>query len=90
MTVSTISEDHFATQFAAAYQDVAGEPIPDDFGLDASMADLELDSISRLEVVQCLEDLLEVTIDDEKMRAVRTPRDLLQMINSSGLAGKKR
>ncbi|GLV78350.1 phosphopantetheine-binding protein [Streptomyces hygroscopicus] len=81
-----ITEESFVAAFSAAIEEVTEEPLPPGFTLDSKFIDLDLDSMSRLEVITCLEDRLQQVIGDRMLGQSFTPRDLLDALNerSSG------
>ncbi|MGW4467868.1 acyl carrier protein [Micromonospora sp. NPDC004704] len=75
-----LTEVAFLAQFAASVLEVTNQPLPEDFSLDERFAHLELDSMSRLEVIACLEDRLQVVIDDTTLSRTVTGRDLYEAV----------
>lgn|GEM_PF-3285382 len=70
------SIDAFAAEFAAAVLETTTEPLPENFSLDTRFSDLDLDSLSRLEVITALEDRLDIALSDAMLNSATSPRDL--------------
>jgi acyl carrier protein len=89
MASTKLTEDRFAAQFALAYHAVMGQQLPDGFRLDQPLIDIDLDSISRLEIVQRLEEQLGVDIDDAVIKKVKTAADLFRQITTGGATTRR-
>lgn len=56
--------------------------VPDDFDMDASLADLGADSLDTIELALKMEDEFDKPFDDDSVDTWRTPRDMLTAANA--------
>jgi len=54
---------------------------------DMPLADLQVESLTLLEIVLDLQDALEITIEDEELREFKTVGDVLQFLEAKVTAG---
>jgi len=80
MTASTLSRTELLAGLAAVLEEVAGTPI-DKVVPEASFdADLDIDSLTMVEVVVACEERFDVRIPDEALEGLRTVGDALDHI----------
>jgi acyl carrier protein len=79
-TASTLSRNELLAGLAAVLEEVAGTPI-DKVVPDATFdADLDIDSLTMVEVVVACEERFDVRIPDEALEGLRTVGDALDHI----------
>ena len=83
MKGKAMSQEDVLVGFAAIINEVAGVPI-DDVQLDkAFVDDLDVDSLSMVEVVMAAEDKWGVKISDDDAKNMRTVGDAVAFINAN-------
>ena len=82
-----MTEEIFIKEFVLAYQEVTYETPPESFGSDFSIADLNLDSLTMIELISCLEEKLDTSIKFEQFRSLSTPRDVFAALTGVGVSG---
>ena len=81
-----LSQEEIRTGLADIVNEVAGIPA-DDVQLDKSFTDdLDVDSLSMVEVVVAAEERFGVTIPDDDVRSLRTVGDAVAYIERAGVS----
>jgi acyl carrier protein len=70
-------EEEFLREFLVIFEEVTGGSSPAGLFLEFQLRELNIDSLTRIELVASLEDRLGVTIGDSVLRSAVTVRDLL-------------
>jgi acyl carrier protein len=70
-----VTEEQFALMFHDALGEVL-ESIPDGVELDTEFGDLDIDSLSRMEIITILEGKMKARINDSVLQNAKTGRDL--------------
>ena len=76
-----MTEEEFAARIWPILAEASGEDLPDNLGLDVEFRDVNGDSLALVEALGILEDELGRPLDN-RFFGVRTPRDLLELINA--------
>lgn len=80
-----MNEDEILSMLRAALADVAPDRQEDHatIGLDHTLTDLDIDSLSVMEMVGQVEDRLDLTLDDRALASVRTIGELVALIRTT-------
>lgn len=81
-----MTQDEFVSIFREAAERASGQQLPDDMALDVELSVIELDSLAQLEIVCDLENQLQISLSDQDLGAIKTPRDLYEAVGRE-LAG---
>ena len=80
-----MNDEEILTMLRAALADVAPTRQEDhaNIGLENTLTDLDIDSLSVMEMVGQVEDRLDLTLDDRAIAAVRTIGELVALIRTT-------
>ena len=81
---STMSRDELLAGLAAVLEEVAGTPADKVVPTAAFDADLDIDSLTMVEVVVACEERFEVRIPDEALEGLKTVGDAVDYIAGAG------
>jgi acyl carrier protein len=83
-----MTEESFTRHFTEALEEVIGE-VPSGVSLETALADLDIDSLARIEIMICLENSIQTRVDDERIRQVQTGRDLYEAFAGAVASGRE-
>jgi acyl carrier protein len=75
-----MTEELFIDALRSAVEDVTDEPPGVTIEMDLKLSELNLDSLTRLELMTILEDRFELQLDDTVLREITTARDLFTAV----------
>ncbi|MEU7297063.1 phosphopantetheine-binding protein [Streptomyces exfoliatus] len=77
-----MTEQEFIAVLAPLMEEITGNAFSPD-QLDVTFGDLDIDSLNQIEIISRIEDEFDCEIEDSALRAIRTPRGLLEHISKS-------
>ena len=76
-----MTEPEFAAVLWPIVEEYSGRTVPADQDLDVSFGDIDLDSLTQAEIFSVLEETLDLQFRNDDLFSLRTPRQLLELIN---------
>jgi acyl carrier protein len=80
-----VTDTHIRTALAEILQEIAGVS-PEDVTDDSTFLDLEVDSLTMVEVITAAEDRFGVRIPDAEMTTLQSVRDAVHYIRGAAVA----
>ena len=81
-----MTDEEIRTGMAEIIEEITGTPAADVTMEKAFVDDLEIDSLSMVEILVAAEERFGVSIPDEAARDLRTVRDAVEYIKTTGIA----
>ncbi|MFJ6655972.1 acyl carrier protein [Streptomyces sp. NPDC091377] len=77
-----MTEQEFIAILNPLMEDITGDPLGES-ALDATFAELGLDSLSQLEIINRVEENFDCRLDDAVLRSIGSPRALMTAIKGT-------
>lgn len=86
MSIVTTSDQKLLARVATMIEEIADIPASD-LDLDKELVnDLEIDSLTLIEIAVAIQDEFDVDVEDEKIKKLKTVGDVVALLKSSGIA----
>lgn len=76
-----MTDPEFAAVLWPIVEEYSGRAVPADQDLDVGFGDIDLDSLTQAEIFGVLEETLGLQFRNDDLFSLRTPRQLLELIN---------